>query len=173
MEDKRPRIIDVVRKPRKCPVCGERVVDVIYGTGDMTQIEFFLAYRQEGIVGGDNIPRRPPIWECTCGCKRFRKVNPDGSDAPVKVKLLKNLRKKPLADITFTTAKNQEAIASGHFERIHHYMVYFTTERGENDAMRIDAVSEWDAEDEVRNYIRDLDLGLQGIECVSIEVREV
>ena len=53
------------------------------------------------------------------------------------------------------------------------YMVYFTTECGENDAMRIDAVSEWDAEDEVRNYIRDLDLGLQGIECVSIEVREV
>lgn len=64
----RPRIIDVVRKPRKCPVCGERVVDIIYGTGDMTQIEFFLAYRQEGIVGGDIIPRRPPIWECTCGC---------------------------------------------------------------------------------------------------------
>lgn len=28
MRDKRPRIIDVVRKPRKCPVCGERVVDI-------------------------------------------------------------------------------------------------------------------------------------------------
>lgn len=52
-------------------------------------------------------------------------------------------------------------------------MVYFTTECGEKDAMRIDAVSEWDAEDEVRNYIRDLDLGLQGNKCVSIEVREV
>ncbi len=39
MIDKRPRIIDVKRKPQKCPVCGERVVDIIYGTGDMTEIE--------------------------------------------------------------------------------------------------------------------------------------
>ena len=31
MVDKRPRIIDVMRKPQKCPVCGERVVDIIYG----------------------------------------------------------------------------------------------------------------------------------------------
>jgi len=38
MIDKRPRIIDVERKPQKCPVCGERVVDIIYGTGDMTEI---------------------------------------------------------------------------------------------------------------------------------------
>lgn len=34
----RPRIIDVTRKPRKCPVCGEEVLDVIYGTGDMTEM---------------------------------------------------------------------------------------------------------------------------------------
>ena len=39
MIDKRPRIIDVERKPQKCSVCGERVVDIIYGTGDMTEIE--------------------------------------------------------------------------------------------------------------------------------------
>ena len=47
----RPRIIDVTRKPlkcpvcrkpRKCPKCGERVVDIIYGTGDMTEIEFVM-----------------------------------------------------------------------------------------------------------------------------------
>lgn len=48
----RPRIIDVVRKPRKCPVCGERVVDIIYGTGDMTEIEFLMEYRREGMMGG-------------------------------------------------------------------------------------------------------------------------
>lgn len=35
MENKRPRIIDVLSKPVKCPVCGERVVDIIYGTGDI------------------------------------------------------------------------------------------------------------------------------------------
>ena len=49
-------------------------------------------------------PRRPPIWACACGCKRFRKVNPDGTDAAVKVKMLKNIRKRPLTIIEFTTA---------------------------------------------------------------------
>ena len=39
MKGERPRIIDVIRKPRKCPVCGGRVWDIIYGTGDMTEIE--------------------------------------------------------------------------------------------------------------------------------------
>ena len=38
----RPRIIDVELKPRKCPKCGEPVVDIIYGTGDMTEIEFVM-----------------------------------------------------------------------------------------------------------------------------------
>jgi len=32
----RPRIIDVECKPTKCPVCDERVLNIIYGTGDMT-----------------------------------------------------------------------------------------------------------------------------------------
>lgn len=97
----RPRIIDVVRKPRKCPICGERVVDIIYGTGDMTEIDFLLEYRREGIMGGDNIPRRPPIWDCSCGCKRFRKVNPDGTDAAVRVKMLKDVRRRPAELIEF------------------------------------------------------------------------
>lgn len=60
----RPRIINVERKPCKCPVCGERVVDIIYGTGNMTEAEFMLEYRKDGIMGGDSIPRRPPIWAC-------------------------------------------------------------------------------------------------------------
>ena len=88
----RSRIIDVERKPIKCPVCGSEVWDIIYETGDMTEVEFFLTYNKPAIMGGDNIPRRPPIWACGCGCKRFRKVNPDGTDAQVKVKLLKNVR---------------------------------------------------------------------------------
>ena len=77
------RIIDVERKQSKCTKCGECVVDIIYGTGDMTEIEFVMEYRREGIMGGDNIPCRTPIWACGCGCKRFRKVNLDGTDAPV------------------------------------------------------------------------------------------
>lgn len=35
MESLRTRIIDVQRKPTKCPQCGERVVEIIYGTGEM------------------------------------------------------------------------------------------------------------------------------------------
>ena len=89
------------RKPQKCPVCGERVVDIIYGTGDMTEIEFLMEYRKEGMMGGDNIPRRPPIWECVCGCRRFRKVNRDGTDASVKVKMLKNVCKAPATRINW------------------------------------------------------------------------
>ena len=54
-DDRKPRIIDVTRKPIKCPDCGERVVDIVYGTGDMTEIEFALQYRKEAIMGGDNI----------------------------------------------------------------------------------------------------------------------
>lgn len=69
------------RAQSKCTKCGERVVDIIYATDDMIVIEFVMEYRHEGIMGGDNIPRRPPIWARSC--KRFRKVNLDGTDAPV------------------------------------------------------------------------------------------
>lgn len=50
--NKKPRIINVTRKPSKCPDCGSSVVDIIYGTGDMTEIEFVLQYRKDGIMGG-------------------------------------------------------------------------------------------------------------------------
>ena len=78
------RIIDVLRKPVKCPVCGGEVVDIIYGTGYMEEWEFLMQYRKAAIMGGDNIPRRPPIWACISGCKRFRKVNPDGAIAALE-----------------------------------------------------------------------------------------
>ena len=34
----RPRIIDVERKPSKCPKCGERVMDIIYGTSEKKSV---------------------------------------------------------------------------------------------------------------------------------------
>ena len=100
----RPRIIDVERKPRKCPKYGERVVVIIYGTGDMTEIEFVMEYRREGIMGGDSIPRRPPIWACSCGRKRFRKVNLDGTDVPVKVKMLNRRTKQEQSQVRLNYA---------------------------------------------------------------------
>ena len=166
----RPRIIDVERKPTKCPVCGERVVDIIYGTGDMTEIEFMLEYRKEGIMGGDNIPRRPPIWACSCGCKRFRKVNPDGTDAPVKVKLLKNIRKAPADKINWETPMVERALQGNMRESIHHYKVEIETELGEKELLSITAVSGSDAEDQAAALVRKGFLGLKGTRCVSIEV---
>lgn len=173
MEDKRPRIIDVLRKPVKCPVCGERVVDIIYGTGDMTQIEFFLAYRQEGIVGGDNIPRRPPVWECSCGCKRFRKVNPDGTDAPVKVKLLKKLRKRPAKVINWETELAIEAVSQGKQEMVRHYEVEVSTEMGEKEVLSVTGVTATDAVAEAKELVANGRVGLKGCVCKSAKAKEV
>ena len=138
MVDKRPRIIDVERKPQKCPVCGERVVDIIYGTGDMTEIEFVMEYRKEGMMGGDNIPRRPPIWECVCGCRRFRKVNRDGTDASV--------------------GKNEGS-------KTHHYRVEVKTELGEKEIVSVTAVDEQDAEDMALSLVMKGAVGLKGRVC--------
>ena len=173
MEDKRPRIIDVLRKPVKCPVCGERVVDIIYGTGDMSQIEFFLEYRQEGIVGGDNIPRRPPVWECSCGCKRFRKVNADGTDAPVKVKLLKNLRKRPAKVINWETELAMEAVSQGKLEMLRHYEVEVTTEMGEKEVLSVTGVTATDAVAEAKELVANGRVGLKGGVCKSAKAKEV
>ena len=158
------------RKPTKCPVCGERVVDIIYGTGDMTEIEFMLEYRKEGVMGGDNIPRRPPIWACSCGCKRFRKVNPDGTDAPVKVKLLKYIRKAPADKINWETSMVERALEGKMRESIHHYKVEIETELGEKELLSITAVSGSDAEDQAEALVRKGFLGLKGTRCVSTEV---
>ena len=166
----RTRIIDVERKPRKCPVCKSSVVDIIYGTGDMTEPEFLFEYRREGIMGGDNIPRRPPIWACSCGCKRFRKVNPDGTDAPVKVKMLKDIKKKPLTLINFTSRLASLAIEGKRREIINHYLVEITTEYGEKETLNITAVNGCDAEDEARNLVANYSIGLKGTQCVELEV---
>ena len=172
MFDRRPRIIDVERKPIKCPVCKSRVVDIIYGTGDMTEVEFFLKYRREGMMGGDNIPRRPPIWECVCGCKRFRKVNPDGTDAPVKVKMLKNIRKALAELINWTTSLASQAVTNHNQEALHHYKVDIETELGEKERLSITAVNKHDARGEAIELVANDRLGLEGIRCVSIEVHE-
>ena len=165
MIDKRPRIIDVERKPQKCPVCGERVVDIIYGTGDMTEIEFLMEYRREGMMGGDNIPRRPPIWECVCGCRRFRKVNRDGTDAPVKVKMLKNVRKAPATLINWESNMVVDAVGKNERNKVHHYKVEVRTELGEKEIVRVTAVDEQDAEDLALALVMKDGVGLKGRIC--------
>lgn len=166
----RTRIIDVERKPRQCPVCKGSVVDIIYGTGEMSEIDFLLEYRREGIMGGDNIPRRPPIWACSCGCKRFRKVNPDGTDAPVKVKMLRDISKKPLTLIDFTSRLVARKREENMPVDIHHYLVDITTEYGEKETLSITAVNGDDAEELARNIVAKYNVGLKGSQCVELEV---
>ena len=168
--NKKPRIINVTRKPSKCPDCGSSVVDIIYGTGDMTEIEFVLQYRKDGIMGGDSIPRRAPIWSCSCGCKRFRKVNPDGSDATVKVKVLKNMRKDPATKINWTSDLASRALEVNRREVMHHYHVDVTTELDEHETLTITAVSGTDAEDQAMELVAKGLVGLQGRKCTSMEV---
>ena len=169
----RTQIIDVTRKPSKCPVCGGEITDIIYGTGDMEEWEFLMQYRKTAIMGGDNIPRRPPVWACTAGCKRFRKVNPDGTDAPVKVKLLKNVRPAPISTINWESDGTVAAMESGDLESIKHYRVEVTTEYDEHETLTVTAVSENDAEDTARSIIEKGVLGLEGSFCKSADAFEI
>lgn len=170
--DRRPRIIDVTRKPIKCPDCGERVVDIVYGTGDMTEIDFMFKYRKEAIMGGDNIPRRPPIWCCVCGCKRFRKVNPDGMDAPVKVKMLKNIRKAATSKINWSSRMIEKALDNKGFYTIHQYHAKVITELGECETLNLTAVSTEDAKELAKELVSSGLLGLDGRTCMTIEFIE-
>ena len=170
MIDRRPRIINVMRKPQKCPVCGSSVVDIIYGTGDMTEVEFLQAYRKQGMMGGDNIPRRPPIWECSCGCNRFRKVSLYGADVPVKVKMLKNIRKVPATVINWTSELASQAMEEGRIELMNKYKVEVTTEHGETELLSITAVNGDDAENLARRLVQEMKVGLKGWRCKAVEV---
>lgn len=166
----KPRIIDVERKPSKCPVCGERVVDIIYGTGDMTEIEFVFAYRREGMMGGDNIPRNPPIWECSCGCKRFRKVDSFGNPVPVIPKMLKNIRKKPATNINWITEMSDEARMQGLNEVNKNYHVKVKTELGEEETLSVTAFNKQDAIQTAESIVFKHAAGLKGNFCVSAEI---
>ena len=144
----------------------------MYGTGDMTEIEFALQYRKEAIMGGDNIPRRPPIWCCVCGCKRFRKVNPDGTDAPVKVKMLKDIRKAPASVINWSSSMVDRALENNQIDSIQKYSVDITTDFDEQETLVVTAVNQTDAEFLARDLVWDGAVGLKGRRCIKIEINK-
>ena len=163
------RILNVERKPRKCPKCGEQVVDIVYGTGDMAEWEYLIEYRKNAIMGGDVIPRNPPIWACSCGCLRFRKVNPDGTIAPVKVKMLKNIRKAPMTIINWQAKGVEPALIAGERDRIKHYTVRVETDLSKKETFNVTAVSEDDARECVEELIAE-GVGGCGSYCKSMEI---
>ena len=167
------RILNVMRKPVHCPRCGQdsEVWPIIYKTGDMTESEFFMKYRKSAVMGGDNIPRRPPIWGCSCCSTRFRKVNSDGTDAEVKLTLLKNVRPASLLKITWESKKLIESIGTDTRRAFYHVEV--ETELGETDMLRIWAVDRQDAEDTARKIVARGDVGMEGTECRKVKVIEI
>lgn len=65
------KVKEVGRKPRKCPVCGGKVVRILYG--EPSHEAFEAADRGELILGGCCIWEESPDWECL-GChQQFRK----------------------------------------------------------------------------------------------------
>lgn len=162
------RIANVLRKPGKCPVW-----DIVYGTGDMTEVEFLYQYCKNASMGGDRLPRRPPMWECCCGCMRFRKVNADGTDAKVKLKMLKDMRPAPLTKISWQTLQCSEALNNCRTDMVHRYMVNMVADCDEKTAMRVYGVSESDAMATAMSLINVGGLGLKGRFCKSFNVTEV
>lgn len=139
----------------------------------MTEVEFLYQYRKNTSMGGDRIPRRPPMWEGSCGCLQFRKVNADGTDAKVKVKMLKDMRPAPLTMISWQTLQCCEALNNGRTDMVHRYMVNVVTDCDEETAMRINGVSESDAMATAMSLINEGGLGLKGRFCKSFNVTEV
>lgn len=167
------KIIDVLRKPVRCPVCGSRIADIIYGSGNLESWEFTFRYRKDGVMGGDEIPQNPPHWACMAGCLRFRKVNEDGTPCSKKVKLLKNVRKAPAYLISWESMSASLAIRQGRDAAVHDFRVNLVTNKNEHETLSISAVSEEDAEDTAMNLVREGYLGLEGFLTLSVEVTQV
>ena len=61
-----PSVDEVARKPRKCPHCGGKLIDIVYGEPDPTTFE--QAERGEIALGGCIITSESPFWQCSsCG----------------------------------------------------------------------------------------------------------
>lgn len=159
------RILNVTRKPTHCPRCGEdsQVWPIVYGTGDMTETEFLMEYRKEAVMGGDNIPKRAPIWGCSVCSTRFRKVNPDGTDADVRLTFLKDVRKGPMSKFTFESDSVADALKKN--LPVYRYDVKIETECHEKDILHVIAVSDDDAEDLVTRMVAKGGIGLRGRVC--------
>lgn len=63
-------ITDVIRKPRKCPHCGGKVVRILYG--EPTQESYEQSLQGKFVLGGCCINEESPDWECTSCHHQFR-----------------------------------------------------------------------------------------------------
>ncbi len=67
-------ITDVRRKPCICPICGGKVVRILYG--EPSHETFEQAEQGKLILGGCCISEESPDWECISCHHQFRKGIP-------------------------------------------------------------------------------------------------
>ena len=92
-------------------------------------------------------------------------MNRDGTDAPVKVKMLKNVRKAPATRINWESNMAIDAVGKNERGKIHHFKVEVRTELGEKEIVSVTAVDEQDAEDMALALVMKGAVGLKGRIC--------
>ena len=90
-------------------------------------------------------------------------------DAPVKVKMLKDIRKRPASCINWETDMVSKNFGHPGMP-VNHFEVIVTTELGEKETLNITAVNGDDAEDQTRELVASGTVGLKGRRCVKAEV---
>ena len=108
----------------------------------------------------------------TAGSMRFRKVNSYGTDAAIKVKMLKNIRKAPASKINWSSKMIEIALDNKDIYTIHHYHAKINTELGECETLSLTAVSTEDAKELAKELVSSGLLGLDGRTCMNIEFIE-
>ena len=92
-------------------------------------------------------------------------MNRDGTDASVKVKMLKNVRKAPATRINWESNMAIDAVGKNEGSKTHHYWVEVRTELGEKEIVNVTAVDEQDAEDMALSLVMKGAVGLKGRIC--------
>lgn len=69
-------IIDIIRRPKKCPRCGGEVCDILYGEPTATWEEVYLAETgHRAVLGGCIISENMPDYECAKCELQLRKLS--------------------------------------------------------------------------------------------------
>jgi hypothetical protein len=122
-------------------------------------------------MGGDTIPKNPPLWACAAGCKRFRKIDRNGNSTEANPKLLKNVRKRPLSIFQFES-ESANRINNERTGVVHKYIFHTQTYLGEKEDVHISAKDKDDAFNTFEDIVSKGVFNLMGMDCISVEVTE-
>lgn len=85
------RMLDVIRRPNRCPLCGGDICDILYGEPTATWYEDYLKDTGlRAVLGGCCITDNDPDYECAkCGQQFWKLTFPAKSKQLAKDALLK------------------------------------------------------------------------------------